>query len=156
MTLVTRTKNYSIENYLHLAILGKKWKIDEKLVICFTIRIHVFMIIHRLSLTHFSSMFHFYTPWSCQKIFGFLTYSGGIEMEHWAFVKMPNISNLIGQNRVHISDIFLCKYQWNVYHANSRRKKNSFGKEKIWKISKQSKPSNVITYNFYNIYNSYK
>ena len=30
-------------------------------------------------LTHFSPIFHFYTPWKRQKIF-----SGGIEMEHWA------------------------------------------------------------------------
>ena len=29
-------------------------------------------------LTHFSSMFHFYTPKKCQ------TFSGSIEMEHWA------------------------------------------------------------------------
>ena len=37
-------------------------------------------------LTHFSSMFHFYTPWKRQKTsktFGFLTFSGGVEMEHW-------------------------------------------------------------------------
>ena len=35
-------------------------------------------------LTHFSSMFHFYTPWQCQKTLGFLMFSGGIEMEQWA------------------------------------------------------------------------
>ena len=29
-------------------------------------------------------MFHFFTPWKCQKTFSFLTFSGGIEMEHWA------------------------------------------------------------------------
>ena len=134
MTLVTHTKTFSTENYLHLAILGKKWKTDEKLVICFTIRIHVFMIIHRLSLTHFSSMFHFYTPEVVRKSWAFY-HIQGIQKRNtrlkWVFVKMPNISNLIGQNRVHISDIFLCEYQWNVYHANSRRKKNSFRKEKI-------------------------
>ena len=28
-------------------------------------------------------MFHFYTPWKRQKTKGFLTFSGGIEMEHW-------------------------------------------------------------------------
>ena len=28
-------------------------------------------------LTHFEPMFHFYTPW------GFLMFSGGIEVEHW-------------------------------------------------------------------------
>ena len=31
-------------------------------------------------------MFQFYTPWKRQKTFGFLTFSGGIEMERW--VKM--------------------------------------------------------------------
>ena len=36
-------------------------------------------------------------------------------------VKIPDICILIGQNSVHISDIFLflpCKYQWNVQHIN--------------------------------------
>ena len=28
-------------------------------------------------------MFHFYTPWKRQKTKGFLTSSGGIQMEHW-------------------------------------------------------------------------
>ena len=37
-------------------------------------------------LTHFKSMFYFYTPWKSQKTFGFLVFSGGKEMEHW--VKM--------------------------------------------------------------------
>ena len=35
------------------------------------------------SLTHFSSVSHFYTPWKRQKTFGFLTFSGGMEMWHW-------------------------------------------------------------------------
>ena len=34
-------------------------------------------------LTHFSPMPHFYTPWKRQKTYGFLTFSGGIEMWHW-------------------------------------------------------------------------
>ena len=34
-------------------------------------------------LTHFSPVSHFYTPWKRQKTFGFLTFSGGIEMWHW-------------------------------------------------------------------------
>ena len=29
-------------------------------------------------------MSHFYTPWKLQKTKGFLTFSGGIEMEHWS------------------------------------------------------------------------
>ena len=28
-------------------------------------------------------MSHFYTPWKRQKTFSFLTFSVGIEMEHW-------------------------------------------------------------------------
>ena len=32
--------------------------------------------------TYFSPMFHFYTPWKRQKTFGFLTFSGSIEMSH--------------------------------------------------------------------------
>ena len=35
-------------------------------------------------LTNFSPMFHFYSPWKRHKTFGFLTFSGGIEMEHWS------------------------------------------------------------------------
>ena len=35
-------------------------------------------------LTHISPMFHFYTPWKCQKTFDFLIFSGGAEVEHWA------------------------------------------------------------------------
>ena len=31
-------------------------------------------------LTHFSPVSHFHTPWKPQKPFGFLTFSGGIEM----------------------------------------------------------------------------
>ena len=34
------------------------------------------------SLTHFSPVSHFYTPWKRQKTFGFLTFSGAIEMWH--------------------------------------------------------------------------
>ena len=34
------------------------------------------------NLTHFSPVFHFYTPWKRHKTFGFLMSSGDIEMEH--------------------------------------------------------------------------
>ena len=34
-------------------------------------------------LTHFRPVSHFYTPWKRQKIFGFVTFSGGIEKWHW-------------------------------------------------------------------------
>ena len=35
-------------------------------------------------LTHFNTVFHFHNPCKRQETFGFLTISGGIEMEHWA------------------------------------------------------------------------
>ena len=35
-------------------------------------------------LTHFGPMFHFYTPWKCQKTKDFLMFSGGVEMERRA------------------------------------------------------------------------
>ena len=47
-----------------------------------------FFFFEKVLLTHFSTMFHFYTPWKRQKTFGFLAFSGGIEMEH--SVKMVN------------------------------------------------------------------
>ena len=34
-------------------------------------------------LTYVSPMLHFYTPWKRLKTFGFLKFSGGIEMKHW-------------------------------------------------------------------------
>ena len=36
-----------------------------------------------MSLTQFNQMFHFYILCKCQKTFGFLTFSWGIEMGHW-------------------------------------------------------------------------
>ena len=35
------------------------------------------------TLTYFQQLFHFYTPWKHQKAYGFLIFSGGIEVEHW-------------------------------------------------------------------------
>ena len=34
-------------------------------------------------VTHFKPMFNFYTPWKLQKTWGFLTFSGGVEMKQW-------------------------------------------------------------------------
>ena len=36
-----------------------------------------------IALTHFSPVSHFYTPWKRQKTYGFLMFSGGIEIWHW-------------------------------------------------------------------------
>ena len=35
-------------------------------------------------VAHFSPIFYFYTPWKRRKTKGFLTFSGCIEMSHWA------------------------------------------------------------------------
>ena len=40
--------------------------------------------VNLMSLTHFISMFHFYTPSKHQKTFGFLTFPVVIDIEHWA------------------------------------------------------------------------
>ena len=49
--------------------------------ICTKLRISSYVL--KKTLTHFSPVSHFYTPWKHQKTFGFLTFSGGIEMWHW-------------------------------------------------------------------------
>ena len=36
------------------------------------------------NLTHFNPIFHFYTPWKCQKPFGYLRFSGVVKMKHWS------------------------------------------------------------------------
>ena len=38
---------------------------------------------NRFRLTHFRPMFPFYIHWKRQKTEGYLTFSGGIETEHW-------------------------------------------------------------------------
>ena len=40
-------------------------------------------IFNTYSLTHVSPVSHFCTPWKRQEAFGFLTFSGFIEMWHW-------------------------------------------------------------------------
>ena len=44
----------------------------------------IFQVVYeKVLLTHFNLVSHFYTPWKRQKTFGFLTFSGGIEIWHW-------------------------------------------------------------------------
>ena len=46
---------------------------------------------------HFTSMFDFFTPWKRQKTSDFLTFPGGIEMQHWreiGYVLPFDLSNL--------------------------------------------------------------
>ena len=46
---------------------------------------YFYIIVKPLGLIYLSSpMLYFYTLWKCQKTFGFLRFSEGIEMEYWA------------------------------------------------------------------------
>ena len=47
-----------------------------------------------LTLTDFNPIVHFYTPWKCQKTFGFLTISGGIEMKHWTKIGLNTFCSI--------------------------------------------------------------
>ena len=38
---------------------------------------------HKWHIRYINPMSLFYSPWKCQKAFGFLTFSGGMETEHW-------------------------------------------------------------------------
>ena len=40
-------------------------------------------------------MFHFYTPWKRQKTSGILTFSGGIELEHWFKMDLRRLAGRI-------------------------------------------------------------
>ena len=56
----------------------------------------------RSKLTHVRPMFHFYAPpWKRQKTRVLLTFSGGIEMEHW-----PEILLKVQHNIPHIYVVF--------------------------------------------------
>ena len=57
--------------------------------------------------THFSPMFHFYTPWKRQKTQGFLTFSGGIKVRLSALNLV-----LISASLTYFSPIFLYLYPW--------------------------------------------
>ena len=59
----------------HIKHFLKKWKDDSNRPIK--------RKMEEAHLTHFTSIFLFYTPWKCHKTFGFLTFSRGIEMKHW-------------------------------------------------------------------------
>ena len=59
------------------------------------------------SLTHFNPVSHFYTPWKRQKTFGFLTFSGGMEMWHWTKNGLAKVINPLTYS---IYSLFLLKY----------------------------------------------
>ena len=84
-------------------------------------------------LTHFSPMSHFYTSWKCQKIYGFLKFSGGIEM--WQWTKMGNIFSTQDICRDHLfrKQNFPKKQHWlgmkSRYHHEMRRQFLNFDKK---------------------------
>ena len=47
---------------------------------------------------HYSTVFHFYTPWKRQKSRGFLTFSGGIEMEHCRLMEFSKMKAAVLRN----------------------------------------------------------
>ena len=51
--------------------------------------------------THFRSVFHYYTLWERQKTSGFLTFSGGIEMEHWTWYGLKILKQWLSFGQVH-------------------------------------------------------
>ena len=68
------------------------------------------------SLNHFSTMWHFYTPWKRKKTKGFLMFSEGIEMEHWAKISSKYSFNWLIPNskkklvKVKIINLFLVSH----------------------------------------------
>ena len=42
--------------------------------------VYILMVIKAARVNHVSPMSHFYTPWKCQKTYGFLMFSGVIKM----------------------------------------------------------------------------
>ena len=58
-------------------------------ILCLKNSKKIWKVIHHIlrpngnTLTHFSPVSHFYTPWKRQKTFGFLTFSWSIEMWRW-------------------------------------------------------------------------
>ena len=66
-----------------LKIISTKFLFSQYfIIVCVSLKIDVAKLLCTV-LTHFSPVPHFYTPWKRQKTFGFLTFSGGIEMWHW-------------------------------------------------------------------------
>ena len=82
--VVTRVR--SIRNLAHL--INKGWNLIQTSSITtqiFNYYNWIWFYEHpnQKTLTYFSPAWHFYTPWKCQKTFGFLTFSRGIEMWNW-------------------------------------------------------------------------
>ena len=69
-----------VVNGLNTCKDGRNWS-------CFAHSCHMSHKVFLL-LTHFTPMFHLYTSWKSNKTSGFLTFSGGIQMEHGGLGKM--------------------------------------------------------------------
>ena len=76
------------------------------------------------SINPFYPIFYFYTPWKYQKTFRFLTFSGGIEIEHWPIIGKYYIYS--GRNKTgdHFSRKFWSKIfgltaKWVIYASES-------------------------------------
>ena len=64
------------------------------------------------SINPFYPIFYFYTPWKYQKTFRFLTFSGGIEIEHWPIIGKYYIYNARNKTGDHFSRQFWSKDFW--------------------------------------------
>ena len=72
------------------------------------------ILIHFRPMLAFSPFFHFYAPWKLQKLKVFLTFSGGIEREHWLeWVKnrkmCENSSKLT--NKIRMSSVYIASFE---------------------------------------------
>ena len=96
MYLIKRHEKNGMDiNWKHLNIFLTKWfdlflfmvLVLEPCVNCYFEHSYVFIptfVLWYTYLTHFRPMSHFNISWKCRKTYGFLTFSGGIDMWHWA------------------------------------------------------------------------
>ena len=82
------------------------------------------------SLTHSNPVFYLYTPWKRQKTKGFLTFSGGLEMEHWIDARHLNL------NKDTVSETQMFTQQCSVFTPleNVRKPKVFLRFQGVWKL----------------------
>ena len=61
-------------------------------------------------LTHFKPKLHFYTPWKRKKTFSLLTFSEGIEMQHW--LEMIEAASSVGPSFKPVNYCLFCLGFW--------------------------------------------
>ena len=110
------TKYSKIWNSMSLFAISTTFKMNISIL-------HFFLASHSNSLTHFSPMSHFCTPWKRQKSLGFLTFSGGIAMCHWTKMgkRLHNKLIMILMNN-HIQNSFGNLYM-SIFHFDYFKKK---------------------------------